>query len=565
MRQAAIYTRVSSEEQIDGYSLDAQSEVSRHLCEYKGWQVVAEYSDPGRSGKTAIRPGFQAMIQDAQAGRFDVIVVHKLDRFSRSLLDTLSYLGKLERGGVSFISATEDFDFTTPFGKLILAVLGAFAEWYINNLAAEVRKGKRQRAKSGRWNGSLSFGYTTPRRVRDDLQALGEAFKAGAVELSDYSEQADRLEALLERFGDAHDSMAIPCPTDRDGVRLAYTIYATGRYSLSDVARELNAAGYRTITGGLFSKDTVRGMLENRFYLGMVGYVGGGVGNQRAGRVEREWYEGEHEAIISRELFDRVQQVRHERDLRPARRRYRRAANSYLLTGMLICAECGCRFRGRASQRVRKYADQARDRGVVCNRKPVDLHAEKIEADLIDILTGEGLAIPDDWQDRAAELAAQEAARRNRANVDDRHKRARLTGQLERLRQLYVMGDIDDNAYYEQRAVILDDMPPDDAPEPSAPVVAGELVALLQDFDALFAAATLEERREVVALLIDEVYITDVHISAIRPKSTFELLRNCARISRTSNTNAGSGADGHSLPAPRKRAQHTSWLPARAA
>ncbi|MFC1961188.1 recombinase family protein, partial [Chloroflexota bacterium] len=110
MKRAAIYTRVSSEEQVDGYSLSAQEVETRRVCQQKGWEVVRVYTDPGRSGRTAIRPGFQAMIDDAEAGQFDVIVVHKLDRFSRSLLDTLSYLGQLDKTNVSFISATEDFD-----------------------------------------------------------------------------------------------------------------------------------------------------------------------------------------------------------------------------------------------------------------------------------------------------------------------------------------------------------------------------------------------------------------------------------------------------------------------
>ena len=74
---------------------------------------------------------------------------------------------------MAFVSATEDFDFSTPFGKLILAVLGAFAQWYVENLAAEVRKGKKQRAYSGGWNDTLNFGYTTPSRMRRMLIQLG--------------------------------------------------------------------------------------------------------------------------------------------------------------------------------------------------------------------------------------------------------------------------------------------------------------------------------------------------------------------------------------------------------
>ncbi|MEO0565469.1 MAG: recombinase family protein, partial [Chloroflexota bacterium] len=167
--RAVIYTRVSSQEQIDGYSLSAQREICTQFANGRAWEVVQIYEEPGRSGKTAHRPVFQRMIADAEMGKFDLILVHKLDRFSRSLLDVLTYLDRLGKLNVSFVSATEQFDFSTPFGKVILAMLGAFAQWYLDNLRAEIIKGKKERARQGGWNGTLSFGYTTPRALRERL------------------------------------------------------------------------------------------------------------------------------------------------------------------------------------------------------------------------------------------------------------------------------------------------------------------------------------------------------------------------------------------------------------
>ena len=108
--RAAVYHRVSSEEQVEGYSLDAQQRATRAYCEAHGWDLVREYRDEGKSAWTddlAKRPAFASMVADAEAGHFDVVVVHKLDRFSRNLLTTLETLQRLEAVGVGFVSISE--------------------------------------------------------------------------------------------------------------------------------------------------------------------------------------------------------------------------------------------------------------------------------------------------------------------------------------------------------------------------------------------------------------------------------------------------------------------------
>ncbi|HIQ01296.1 MAG TPA: recombinase family protein, partial [Anaerolineales bacterium] len=129
--RAAIYSRVSSAElQLDGFSLDAQRAACERLAQERGWEVMAIYTDPGVSARATQRPQFQQMVEDARAGRFDVIIVHKLDRFSRSVVDVLMTLRE-EELGVTLVSATESFDFTTPTGRAMLTVMAAFAQWYL--------------------------------------------------------------------------------------------------------------------------------------------------------------------------------------------------------------------------------------------------------------------------------------------------------------------------------------------------------------------------------------------------------------------------------------------------
>src|SRR3972149_895359 len=121
--RAALYARVSTSEQVEGYSIDAQRRAFRHLCEGRGWQPTAEYVDEGKSARTDKlnrRPAFQKALADAQTRTYDVLVVHKLDRFSRNLRITLESLDLLGKADVAFVSIAEQMDFTTPFGRFAL-------------------------------------------------------------------------------------------------------------------------------------------------------------------------------------------------------------------------------------------------------------------------------------------------------------------------------------------------------------------------------------------------------------------------------------------------------------
>jgi site-specific DNA recombinase len=223
LTKVAIYLRISSEMQADGYSLEAQLTICRRLAEERGWEVSTVFVDE-ESAKTDARPQFQDMMRATRAASFDAIIVHKLDRFTRSVEDMLSYLRELESLNVALVSATEQFDFSTPMGRLMLTMLAAFAEWYLGNLSHETAKGKRARAESGMWNSEVPFCYAVHYR------------KVGG------------------------DGLARPDEHDAQGVGLAFGKYATGQYSDNDIARLLNEAGYRPKGRGaraleLFSKD----------------------------------------------------------------------------------------------------------------------------------------------------------------------------------------------------------------------------------------------------------------------------------------------------------------------
>ncbi len=121
--RAALYARVSSEEQVEGYSIDAQKRAFETLIRDKQWDIYRVYIDEGKSARSDNinrRPAFKEMVADALTGKFDALVVHKLDRFSRNLRITLEYFDKLSKAGVTFLSISEQIDFSTPWGGGLL-------------------------------------------------------------------------------------------------------------------------------------------------------------------------------------------------------------------------------------------------------------------------------------------------------------------------------------------------------------------------------------------------------------------------------------------------------------
>jgi DNA invertase Pin-like site-specific DNA recombinase len=155
------YIRVSRQDQIEGYSLDAQARAIQAFCAGRGWPEPALYVEGGRSAyseRTEKRPQFSAMLDAAVAGQHDTIVVHKLDRFARSLITTLRELKRLDAAGVAFASVSEQIDFTTPIGRVLLAMLAAFAEYFSANLSTEVKKGLREKEARGEHIGPVPWG-----------------------------------------------------------------------------------------------------------------------------------------------------------------------------------------------------------------------------------------------------------------------------------------------------------------------------------------------------------------------------------------------------------------------
>jgi len=308
--KAVGYIRVSSEMQIEtGHSLDAQRTLITEFVRAKGWTLGEIFCDAGLSGTLSDRPALQNLMARAEQHDFDVVIVHAIDRFYRDLSGLLAALHHLHQHQVTFISITENLDFTTPWGKLVLAVLGTLAEIYIDKLRDETRKGKQARARKGLWNGSIPFGYCN-----------GLCSNCTDVNGKDY----------CPNFGQPNCSSRnhlIPHPIESHAVRLAYEWYAQGIFSDASLTAKLNAFEWQLPDGSHrhfrskcwisrggpqpLHRDSMREILSRPFYTGQLPYYGK---TCRGKRLKRNavtfWARGVHPALVSHELYERCRVVR---------------------------------------------------------------------------------------------------------------------------------------------------------------------------------------------------------------------------------------------------------------
>lgn len=306
MIRAAIYARVSTAEQAEeGYSIDAQIDTVTRKCEQEGRQVIFKYIDRGVSGKSIKNRLFlQQLLIDAKEKKFDEVWVWKINRLARNHLDLLKIVDELNMQNIGFKSCSEAIDTSTPTGKLMMNVIGSIGEFERESIVENVKMGMKQRAKQGKWNGGQVLGY--------------KSININGIENKTRLEIVDSEANIVEHI---------------------FQLYAEGR-GLKSLTNYINKLGYKTKKGNLFSINGVKEILMNPIYIGKIRY------NRRENWSEMRrrgmnknpiLVDGEHKAIISVELWERVQKLYSQRSNKPTRI----YSGSYPLTGLLKCPVCG--------------------------------------------------------------------------------------------------------------------------------------------------------------------------------------------------------------------------------
>ncbi|RXW53452.1 recombinase family protein, partial [Enterococcus faecium] len=237
-KRVALYIRVSTQEQaLEGHSIQAQEQNGRQFAERMGYEVVEVYADEGISGKsTKNRFAYQRMMNDARNHRFDLLVIWKLTRLGRNMLDVLQTVEELLRYDVGLHSISEQFDVTTSTGKLMLQLLGSFGEFERNQIAENVQMSMQSLVKDKkRYAGGRRLGYVS------GIDANGQK------------------QLVIE-------------PEEAKIVRLIYAKYLGGA-GYRAIANFLNRQGYQTVKKNTFSTTAVKDILRNKIYAGYLEYA----------------------------------------------------------------------------------------------------------------------------------------------------------------------------------------------------------------------------------------------------------------------------------------------------
>lgn len=288
MKKVACYVRVSTENQIENYSIDEQTERLKSYCKAKDYTVYRIYTDGGYSGGNTNRPALQEMLKDIESKKVDAVLVYKLDRLSRSQKDTLSLIeDKFLANGIDFISMSENFDTSSPFGRAMIGILSVFAQLEKDQITERFIMGRIGRSKSGLFHGGgfapLGYDYTDGKLVINLLEA-GQ-------------------------------------------VREIYQLFLAGK-SVNRIMQMINQKYSHNLTAPQVLK-----VLKNSIYIGKVKFKGAE-------------YDGQHDPIISREDFDNVQEIlnssKRESSKNTAQKNPFRAG--YFLSGLLFCEHCGAKY-----------------------------------------------------------------------------------------------------------------------------------------------------------------------------------------------------------------------------
>ena len=524
--RAAGYFRVSDEDQVDVYSLDAQRRAFMEFCVQKGWAAVETYNEEGRSAwveSIARRPAFRQMLDDARARRFDVVVTHTLDRFSRNLRVMLDAFHTFSQCDVTYVSIMQEIDYSKPEGKLFMTMLGAFAQYFSDALSGHTKKGMRERAQQGMFNGEPPFGY-----VRCDAECFGldESHTGCHVEW----DKASKVVDLFER-------------------------YASGTESMSTLASRLNDQGCRTngkrsaeilgeqvkVDRRRFTHWAIRDILKNPFYVGKV-------------RHKDELFDGRHQDIVSQELFDSVQgRMKRNRSNRSVSASCK-SRNPHLLTGLLRCGECGNRLWSQTQGSLGETYYRSPDKGyqVSCKYQGRSFLGRGFH-DQTNLLFGK-FKLRENWTDWIVENFVRGS------DVDSAlNKRKAIQDRVERARRLYLDGDLDWQGFTKIKEEAETALASVYVPEFDDVVEAGKV---LSDFGTLWRCSSVARRNMLLRSMLNSIYVDlDCRkLVGLSPKESFfaPILAMADRsgiavLDREAHSLGRNGGDGGGSNSPSRR------------
>jgi site-specific DNA recombinase len=295
MKRVCLYTRISTDEDHQPTSLRTQRERLERYCEaMEDWRVVAAFEDQA-SGTRLNRPGLHQALALARERRFDLLLVYRVDRLSRKVRQLASLCEELDQLEIVLKSASEPFDTGSPAGRMMLQMLGVFAEFEHATIVDRVTAGLERRVREGRWmSGRTPYGYTR----------------------------------------DPQTKLLVPDPVKSPIVRRIFQLYAEGKLGTTAIARLLEAEGAPAPRKHGWSPNALQLILANPAYRGLVRWNG-------------ETHPGLHEPLVDEELLDAAQALLRRRGEDASLRRGN--PTDFLLSGLVRCDHCGRAYVGTSA------------------------------------------------------------------------------------------------------------------------------------------------------------------------------------------------------------------------
>lgn len=341
------YIRVSTERQVEGYSIEGQITQIEQYCQFNSYELVDIYADRGISGKSMNRPELQRMLNDAKNGKLDCVMVYKTNRLARNTSDLLTIVEELHRQNVEFFSLSERMEVKNSTGKLMLQILASFSEFERNTILENIYTGQHQRALEGYYQGNLPLGYNN---IPDNKK-----------ELMINQHEANIVKYIFESYAKGH------------GYR--------------KIANALNHKGYVTKKGNPFSISAVTYILSNPFYIGKIQFAKyrHWSDKRRKGLNEEPIIaDGKHAPIIDKALWDKVQFKRQESRKKPQVH----GKGTNLLTGIVKCPKCGAAMAASNTTNTLKDGTKKRIRYYSCsnfiNKGSKVCSANSVRADVLE-------------------------------------------------------------------------------------------------------------------------------------------------------------------------------------
>jgi site-specific DNA recombinase len=467
--RVCLYMRISTDEDHQPTSLRTQRERLERYCQaMEGWQVVAAYEDQA-SGTTIERPGLAQALELAGERRFELLLVYRVDRLSRKVRQLAALCEQLDQLDVVLKSATEPFDTGSPAGRMMLQMLGVFAEFEHATIVDRVTAGLERRAREGRWmSGRTPYGYTRA------------------------------------------DGRLVPDPAKADVVRRIFALYTERKLGTTAIARKLEADGAPPPRQHGWSPNALQLILQNPAYRGLVRWNG-------------QTHPGLHEPLIDQDSFDRAQALLARRHEDPSLRRGN--PTDFLLSGLVRCHHCGRAYVGTSahgrSGRYTYYACSTRYKygRAKCDgeRLPKDRLEQAVLAQLAGLyrdgeLVQQALA-------RATERAASQRPRLEDQLAATRADMASLEGKLDRYLQAFEHGQLEPavcqrriqhhharlEALRGQEAHLAQTLATHAHTAPDTAKLAG----LADQLDEIVANGSREQAKELLRLLVKEIRVHD--------------------------------------------------------